>query len=80
MTTETFIEEDDLPKERDPLTTTMDGIEVVQRQKISQEKLALSSTRAVLYKLMHEGTITATDKLIDVLRVIEEEFARIENI
>ena len=51
-----------------------------QEAKVKQERTDLSSARKVLYKLLKRGDITAQDKLIDVLRVIEEEYARIEDI
>lgn len=51
-----------------------------ERREVGREKLDLSSTRRVLYKLLKGGSITAQDKLIDVLRVVEEEYAKIEDI
>lgn len=49
-------------------------------REIKREKADYRSARRVLYHLLKEGDITAQDKLIDVLRVIEEEYAQIENI
>lgn len=49
-------------------------------KEIRREKMDLSSTRRVLYHLMKEGEITAEDKLMDVLKVIDEELEKIEEI
>ena len=49
-------------------------------KEVKREKMDLSSTRRVLYHLMKEGDITAEDKLLDVLKVIEKELENIEPI
>lgn len=51
-----------------------------EHKSIRREKFDLSSTRIVLEKLLKEGLIKSDDKLSDVIRVVEEEFKRIEDV
>jgi len=71
--------EKNIPKLSPEDKTTNELLDVEER-KVKEERADLSSARRVLYKLLKRGDITAQDKLIDVLRVIEEEYARIEDI
>ena len=49
-------------------------------KEIRREKMDLSSGRRILDNLLKEGTITAEDKISDVLKVIDRELANIEGI
>ena len=51
-----------------------------ERRKVMRDKMDLRSTRRVLHHFMKEGSITAQDKLIDILDIIEKEYKKIEDI
>ena len=70
----TTIEQPPKVDEAEEFSRLMDA----EHKDVRREKMDLSSVRRVLDRLKKEGTITEEDKLTDILKIIDEELARIE--